>query len=98
LILLKPVEAKKGNGTVLLEIPNRGTDGVLNMFQREDSLLFEQGFTVVDVGWQFDNPKGLRMYPPSAAGVRGFVRGQLFRIDRRPRFSCRIAITSLMPL
>lgn len=90
-IVYKPWQPKQGNGTVLLEIPNRGNMGVLGMFQREDAYLFEQGYTVVDVGWQFDVPAGPRLGEPSSDGkiraylpvatsggrpIRGLVRGQ----------------------
>jgi hypothetical protein len=84
-VVYKPRDPKRGNGTALLEIPNRGGIGVLNMFQHGDSFLFEQGFTIVDVGWQFDVPEApgrLRLSTPIAANTRGLVRGQ-FIPDRK---------------
>jgi hypothetical protein len=56
----------------------------------KDAFLFEQGFTVAWLGWQFDLPKGdIRMEAP-AANVNGVVRqsaivlsagGRLWRLD-----------------
>ena len=77
-VVLKPREPKQGNGTAFVDIPNRGGETYGSM-QREDFLLFQQGFTIVDVGWQFDVPQRpglLRLNPPSAMGVTGLVRGQ----------------------
>src|SRR5260370_5363223 len=52
----------KGNGTALVEISNRGSKGMVNMFdlagrgEPGDSLLFDKGFTLVWIGWEFDIP------------------------------------------
>jgi len=80
--VLKPRDPKASNGTVLLDIPNRG-GSTFRVFQAEDSMLLEQGYTIVVVGWQFDVPKRdelLRLYPPVATNagqpIRGLVRGQ----------------------
>jgi hypothetical protein len=89
-VVLKPRDQKAaGNGTVLLEIPNRGNAYLAQTFQGTDSLLLKEGYTIVDVGWQFDVPRrdGLvRLYPPIATEngrpIRGLVRGQ-FVPDQR---------------
>ena len=62
--ILQPQDARKGNGTVVLEIPNRGWSDAFGAFsagpeQAEfddvgDRFLFEHGFTVVLVGWQYN--------------------------------------------
>lgn len=83
LYLLKPVEAARGNGTALVEVPNRGGKGMLARFQYArgsrdprtaeefgDLWLMRQGFTLVWLGWQWDTPEGadlLRLEAPVAA-------------------------------
>jgi len=98
LYLLKPRDPKTGNGTILFEVSNRGGKGMLRMFNFADSsadpqttahfgdsLLLEQGFTLVWLGWQSDVPREpqlLRLYTPAAAGVTGLVRSE-FVPDRK---------------
>ncbi|GAA4738519.1 alpha/beta hydrolase domain-containing protein [Modestobacter marinus] len=52
----KPVDADKGNGTLLYEAVNRGRQLMLGSVNGADSLLYEEGFTVVWTGWQGDIP------------------------------------------
>src|SRR5580700_1549288 len=47
LYILRPRDAAKRNGTLLVEIPNRGGIGMLGTFNLGDSFLLEQGFTLV---------------------------------------------------
>src|SRR5438045_3299443 len=67
--ILKPKAANSGNGSVLFEVSNRGGKGMLGIFNRAssgtdprtdrelgDGFLFEQGYTLVWLGWQFDVP------------------------------------------
>lgn len=68
--VLKPVDPAKGNGTLLVEIPNRGGKASVRYFNRDagrtldpteledfgDGFLMRRGFTVVWVGWQWDVP------------------------------------------
>ena len=76
--IVRPVDAAKGNGTMLLEISNRGGKAILSRFcygraqdaprTREDfgdAWLLQQGFTLAWVGWQWDVPaaKPLRLHP-----------------------------------
>ncbi len=69
LYVLKPRDPAAGNGTVLLEILNRGRKLMLQRFLRApqtndprsdehfgDAFLLEQGFTLAWIGWQFDLP------------------------------------------
>ena len=89
--VLKPLDLAKGNGTVLLEVPNRGGKGLmrfnygtrsLDPRTREefgDGFLLKQGYTLVWVGWQFDLRDGkdvLRLSAPVAKGVSGLVRSE----------------------
>jgi hypothetical protein len=70
IFILRPKDASKGNGVVFLDIPNRGGKGLLSTFNRAkgsadpttaeefgDGLLMNKGYTLVSVGWEFDNPK-----------------------------------------
>ncbi len=79
--VLKPRDPKSGNGTILFEVSNRGGKGMLGMFGKEanDTFLFERGYTLVWVGWQFDvpdRPELIRLYTPSVPGVTGLVRSE----------------------
>jgi hypothetical protein len=92
LFLLKPADRAKSNGTLLLEISNRGGRGMLGMFDLGgrpdprttqdlgDPLLFEQGYTLAWVGWEWDLPERaglLRLNAPKIPGITGLVRDLL---------------------
>ena len=78
--VLRPVDASKGNGTLLFEIANRGNKLLFGYFQGVrgqnandpmeaadfgDGFLMREGYTVVWVGWQFDVVSpGLRVDAP----------------------------------
>jgi hypothetical protein len=84
----------KGNGTALVEISNRGGKGMVNMFDMPssrnptdfgDPLLFDQGFTMVWIGWEFDIPNReglLKLYAPVIKGITGLVRSEI-TVDKR---------------
>jgi hypothetical protein len=81
----------KGNGTALVEISHRGGKGMVNMFdlagrgETGDSLLFDQGFTLVWIGWEFDIPNRdglLKLYAPVIKGITGMVRSEI-TVDKR---------------
>ncbi|RXT45096.1 alpha/beta hydrolase domain-containing protein [Bradyrhizobium betae] len=70
-VILRPIDPTHGNGTLLLEVPNRGRKlapqlfddsaqpGANNADKAEDAgigFLHRQGFTMVWVGWQGDIP------------------------------------------
>ena len=98
--LLKPKDVSRGNGTVLLEVGNRGGKGLLGFFnggERSadpetvehfgDGFLQRHGFTLLWVGWQWDTPEvegRMRMYPPIATDRGKPIRG-LVRADFVPR-------------
>jgi hypothetical protein len=76
----------KSNGTALVEISNRGGKGMVNMFDLAgrsdpgDSLLFDQGFTLVWIGWEWDIPNReglLKLYAPVIKGITGVVRSEI---------------------
>ena len=88
--LLRPVEAARGNGSLLLDVPNRGRKVALGMFNSavrvpdpttlEDfgnGFLMRHGWTLAWVGWQHDVPRRDGMMAldiPRAQGVSGLVR------------------------
>jgi hypothetical protein len=78
LFLLRPLAGS--NGTLLLEIPNRGGKGLLQLVDGGksdpagasdlgDAWLLRRGFTFASLGWQWDVPDlpgNLRLYAPIA--------------------------------
>ncbi len=84
LFILKP--KANSNGTALLEISNRGGRGMESMFNLAgrndpygDKLLFDAGFTLVWVGWEFDVPDrtNMKLYAPVLKGITGPVRSEI---------------------
>ncbi|HJT18706.1 MAG TPA: alpha/beta hydrolase domain-containing protein [Thermoanaerobaculia bacterium] len=67
-----------GNGTLFLEIANRG--GRINPKSEadlRDPFLLQRGYTMAYVGWQFDvrpDPNRVRLNAPVAPGITGRVR------------------------
>lgn len=68
--VLRPMDRNRGNGTTLVEIPNRGGKGLLSVFdfaegsrnprsetEFGDGFLLRRGFTLVWIGWEFDVPR-----------------------------------------
>ena len=92
LYMFQPKSPKAANGTVLFEVSNRGGRGMINMFDRSsagnelgDRFLFDRGYTLVWLGWQFDVPERpnlLRLYAPAAKGITGLVRAEIV-VDRK---------------
>jgi Alpha/beta hydrolase domain len=89
-VAIRPKDLSKGNGALLLEIPNRGSafivglvDGGLQDVVSDpgDGWLLRRGFTIVSLGWQWDAPHGLRLYAPIAKDhgqtITGLLRGDL---------------------
>jgi hypothetical protein len=87
---LRPVEAARGTGALLLDVANRGRKVALGMFNsavrvpaptaEEDfgnGFLLRHGYTVAWVGWQHEVPRidGLMaMGAPVVRGIEGVVR------------------------
>ena len=86
--LLRPAEPGRGNGSLLLDVPNRGRKVALGMFNSavrvpdpttlEDfgnGFLMRHGFTVAWIGWQHDVPRRdglMALDVPRAPGVSGW--------------------------
>ena len=79
--ILRPKDPAKGNGTLLLDVVNRGNKTVLNSFDRagsdhDDGFLMRRGFTVLWVGWEFDAADGtMRIDVPALADTHCRVHG-----------------------
>ena len=91
-IAVQPKDAHKGNGSMLLEVPNRGRGRILSLVDggdwdlaadAGDAWLLRSGFTVVSLGWQWDaaGADALRFSAPLAKKngktITGLLRGDL---------------------
>src|SRR5215472_2723738 len=91
-IVVRPKDARKGNGFLLLEVPNRGHPRILSLVDggnwdlagdAGDAWLLEKGFTVVSLGWQWDatGTDALKLYAPTAKEngktISGLLRGDV---------------------
>ncbi|HEY3617633.1 MAG TPA: alpha/beta hydrolase domain-containing protein [Candidatus Sulfotelmatobacter sp.] len=91
-IAVRPKDAHKGNGSMLLEVPNRGRGRILGLVDggdwdlandAGDAWLLRSGFTIVSLGWQWDaaGADALRFFAPMAKEngktITGLLRGDL---------------------
>jgi hypothetical protein len=91
-IAVRPKDAHKGNGSMLLEVPNRGRGRILGLVDggdwdlandAGDAWLLRRGFTIVSLGWQWDaaGTDALRFFAPMAKEngktITGLLRGDL---------------------
>ncbi len=91
-VAVRPKDAHKGNGSLLLEVPNRGNARILALVDggdedlahdAGDGWLLRNGFTVVALGWQWDaaGPNALRFFAPVAKEngktITGLLRGDV---------------------
>jgi hypothetical protein len=92
IVAIQPKDPRKGNGTMILENPNRGYGRILSLVDggdwnaehdAGDAWLLRNGFTLVVLGWQWDAPgaDALRLYPPIAKDhgktITGLLRGDM---------------------
>src|SRR6266550_6345303 len=88
LMILKPRDSSKGNGIALFDIVNRGRGVALGKFDAQlavngagpadeygDGFLMNRGYTIVQVGWEFDVRRegAIRLDVPGAIGVTGLA-------------------------
>ena len=99
-VILRPAEPVRGNGTLLLEVPNRGRELIGQLMndtaganrllpgtEPGNGFLMRQGYTMVWVGWQADLAAGagLRLDAPvGARRHRGLARGVPVRPSAQP--------------
>jgi hypothetical protein len=91
-IAVRPKDPSKGNGSLLLEVPNRGRSRIIGIVDGGtwnpaddvgDAWLMRNGYTVVSLGWQWDatGKEALRFYAPIAKEngktITGLLRGDL---------------------
>jgi len=89
-VALQPKDPSKGNGSMILESPNRGHSAILRIVdggdwnaERDagDAWLLRKGFTFVSLGWQWDAADGFKLYAPTAKEkgktITGLLRGDL---------------------
>jgi hypothetical protein len=87
-IAVRPSDEKKGSGSMLLEIPNRGRGRIIGLVDGGDwdlskdlgdGWLLRNGYTIVTLGWQWDatGPNAVRLYAPVAKALTGLRRGDL---------------------
>jgi Alpha/beta hydrolase domain len=89
-IAILPKNPSKGNGSLILEVPNRGHGRITALVdggdwdvatEAGDAWLLRNGFTVVTLGWQWDaaGEDALRLFAPSAKEdgktITGLLRG-----------------------
>jgi len=91
-VALRPKDSKKSNGSMLLEIPNRGHSRIVALLDggdwnaatdAGDAWLLRGGYTFVALGWQWDavGDDALKLYAPIAKEngktITGLLRGDL---------------------
>ncbi len=91
-VAVRPKDASKGNGSMLLEVPNRGRGRILGLVDggdwdvandAGDGWMLRNGFTIVSLGWQWDaeGKDALRFFAPIAKDhgktITGLLRGDL---------------------
>ena len=91
-IAVRPKDSAKGNGSMILEVPNRGRGGIISLVDggdwdlahdAGDAWLLRSGYTIVSLGWQWDaaGPGALRFFAPIAKEngktITGLLRGDL---------------------
>ena len=110
-IALRPKDAHKSNGSLLLEVPNRGHARILALVDggdwnaandAGDGWFLRQGFTYVSLGWQWDaaGSDALRLYAPIAKEngktITGLLRGDLMPSKLMPEITLGHLITGNM--
>ncbi|HVJ08547.1 MAG TPA: alpha/beta hydrolase domain-containing protein [Acidisarcina sp.] len=89
-VAIRPRDASRSNGTMLLEVPNRGHGRLLSVVDggnwdlkqdAGDGWLLRHGYSIVALGWQWDavGDDALRLYAPIAKQqgntITGLLRG-----------------------
>ncbi len=97
---IRPKDPKLGNGSLLLENPNRGRSAIIRLVEggdwniekdAGDAWLLRQGFTIVSLGWQWDaTGKGAFTFHAPVAKengktITGLVRGDLMLSKPMPQ-------------
>ncbi len=98
-VALRPKDPAKSNGSMILEIPNRGKRIIVAFIDggdtdvaksAGDAWLLRSGYTIVSLGWEWDadGPGALRFYAPIAKEdgktITGLLRGDLMPSEVMP--------------
>ncbi len=98
-VAVRPKDPHKSNGSLLLEVPNRGHARILSLVDggdqnlaadAGDAWLLRNGFTIVSLGWQWDadGPDAMRFFAPVAKEngktITGLLRGDLMPSHAMP--------------
>jgi hypothetical protein len=98
-VAVRPKDVHRGNGSMLLEVPNRGNARILALVDggdeelahdAGDAWLLRNGYTVVSLGWQWDAQAlgQLRFFAPIAKEngktITGLLRGDLMLSEVMP--------------
>ena len=98
-VAVRPKDASKGNGSMILEVPNRGRIAILSLVDSGDrdlahdagdAWLLRNGYTIVSLGWQWDaaGEDALRFIAPVAKDkgktITGLLRGDFMLSKERP--------------
>jgi len=99
-VAVRPKNVRQGNGSMLLEVPNRGNARILALVDggdedlahdAGDAWLLRNGYTIVSLGWQWDAqaPGQLRFFAPIAKEngktITGLLRGDLMLSTATPK-------------
>ena len=99
LVIFKPRDVTKGNGIALFDVVNRGRGVAFSKFDAAiagsgaappdeygDGFLLNRGYTIVQVGWEFDARRegAIRAELPSAMGVAGFAHATFIPTSSNP--------------
>ena len=111
-MILKPVDAKKGNGRLIYDFVNRGRNTILRLDESGDSFskgdagngfLMNRGYTVAWSGWQADAPSTpgfLKAYVPVAMDkgkpVTGLSREEFTDVPAGPVFTQALTYPALL--
>src|ERR1700733_13303135 len=98
-VAVRPKDVHLGNGSMLLEVPNRGNARILSLVDggdedlahdAGDAWLLHNGYSIVSLGWQWDAqaPGQLRFFAPIAKEngetIAGLLRGDLMLSAETP--------------
>ena len=90
-VAIRPKDPRRGNGSMILENPNRGRSRIISVVDggdwdvaknAGDAWLLREGFTIVSLGWQWDAAgDALKLYAPIAKEngktITGLLRGDI---------------------
>lgn len=91
-MVVRPTDPRKGNGSMLLDVPNRGRSRILSLVDggdwnltgdAGDGWLLRRGFTVASLGWQWDAAGagalgfGAPIAKENGKTITGLLRGDL---------------------